>query len=106
MDSLLFLAPAAIASSILGFSLWKSHQHHKSVVAYYDQTVSDLQEFVRKMKADIHNKDLRIKQLEEIKRTPSGDVMEMLHDLKSGGCVLRVEVLNPEAIFYWTPGGK
>lgn len=88
-------------------SIWKARLLDR------DLRIDDLNGYVRKLKSEKHSMESGLKQLrkenetlEAVKRNPTVDCVEMLAQLKQGGTLLRIDVMNPENVFYWSPGDK
>jgi hypothetical protein len=70
--------------------------YQKSKIYSKDLELERLKEYIVKLQSEINDLKKRSK--------VSGDVIEVLADLKRGGAVLRVERINQDDIFYHNGG--
>ena len=112
MDLLLIAFLGSSVICLLSTTILFLRRYHRLQLVLLNKNL-ELEEYkaqLKRQKREIHDlkeelTNLRVlfKAEQAKKRELTVDALRALEDLRFGGCLLRVEAINPEAVFMWSP---
>jgi cell division protein FtsL len=95
----------AIVLTFIGFLILQNLYFHRKA-KFLSLNIKDLEAdvTVQRSKNDTLNREIEHLRTDLLRAQKNPDVIRVLSDLNKNGTVLRVERIDPDTVFQWSPG--
>jgi hypothetical protein len=93
--------------TIAAFAYHGRVKHKKDRIIYeLTKKSDDFSVYVQQTRAENHNLKVKLAAEEAKKKTLTVDALQAIENLRAGGAILRIEVIDPGSMFMWSPSDK